>query len=414
MVFKAISNSSELPSHQISQVLKSKHPQRALDILYNKTVGQVDQATIDEASGVVLNTPTLKDVFTGEIPTKRDGSPINREDLMEAFRRAIFGHANMVAKTGKTNFNPFAFQDTMFTSIGGVNSPLVDTPQTQFNLINWMKGKGLLGSTEPGTALKENAPSDLSAADEYIQNLQTTIKQAKDVVEAFDTGNLESVLFKDPSLSKLFAVRILGATAGGAFQNKVRELLGIKGGSGGLIAESTGSEVIQRLLIRGPETVVSEYLAEAFANPEVMVQLVKPILEKKKRDQAIKALESIFAVGARQVGRRAPMLPALVERREQLPTVLPEEEPEVDTTPPQLITPDQFPVTVPKAIQSIMPFDLSQVTPSAPVPTPTPQAQAQPSSGPTDPNTRARYASLFPNDPISAMLNSGGIASLGG
>ena len=247
MVFKAITNSSELPSHQISQVLKSQYPQRALDLLYNKTVGQVDQATIDEASGIVINTPTLKDVFTGEIPTKRDGSPINKEDLAEAFRRAIFGHANVVAKTGKTNFNPFAFQDTMFTSIGGVNSPLVDTPQTQFNLINWMKGKGLLGSTEPGTALKKNAPPELSAADEYIENLQTTIKQAKDVQEAFDTGNLESVLFKDPSLSKLFAVRILGATAGGAFQNKVRNLLGIQGGSGGLIAESTGSEVIQRL-----------------------------------------------------------------------------------------------------------------------------------------------------------------------
>jgi len=412
MVFKAISNSSELPSHQVEQALKSKFPQKSLNILYNKTVGQVDKATIDEASGIVLNTPTLKDVFTGEIPTKRDGSPINREDLQEAFRRAVFGYANMAAKTGKKNFNPFVFQDTLFTSIGGVNSPLVDTPQTQFNLINWMKGKGLLGSTEPGTALKKNAPPELSAADEYIENLQTTIKQAKDVQEAFDTGNLESVLFKDPSLSKLFAVRVLGATAGSAFQNKLRDLLGMRGGAGGLIAESTGSEVIQRLLIRGPETVVSEYLAEAFANPEVMVQLVKPILEKKKRDQAIKALETIFSVGARQVGRRAGALPALVERREQLPTILPEEEPQVDTTTPQLIGPDRFPVTIPKALQSINPFNLSQVNPPASFPTPTPQAQAQPSSGSADPNTRTRYASLFPDDPISGMLGSGGITNV--
>jgi hypothetical protein len=409
MVFKAITNSSELPSHQIGQVLKSQYPQRALDLLYNKTVGQVDKATIDEASGMVINTPSLKDVFIGEIPTKRDGSPINREDLEEAFRRAIFGHANMVAKTGKTNFNPFAFQDTMFTSIGGVNSPLVDTPQTQFNLINWMKGKGLLGSTEPGTALKKNAPPELSAADEYIENLQTTIKQAKDIQEAFDTGNLESVLFKDPSLSKLFAVRILGATAGGAFQNKVKNLLGIQGGSGGLIAESTGSEVIQRLLIRGPETVVSEYLAEAFANPEVMVQLVKPILDKKNRDQAIKALETIFSVGARQVGRRAGAFPAFVERREELPTVLPQEEPEIDTTTPQLIGPDRFPLTVPKAIQSIPSFNLSQVTSPASIPT---TQQAQPQMGSPDPNLRTKYASLFPDDPISGMLGTGGITNV--
>mgnify|MGYP003125902313 CR=1 FL=1 len=73
---------------------------------------------------------------------------------------------------------------------------------------------------------------------------------------------------------------------------------------------------------------------------------------------------------------------------------------EVDTT-------SEDPVVAP-------PVTLNQVTPSAQVPTLTPQAQAQPSSGPTDPNTRARYASLFPNDPISGMLNSGGIASLGG
>ena len=75
-----------------------------------------------------------------------------------------------------------------------------------------------------------------------------------------------------------------------------------------------------------------------------MVQLVKPILEKKKRDQAIKALETIFSIGARQVGRRAGAFPALVERREELPTVLPQEEPQVDTTSPQLIGPDRFPV----------------------------------------------------------------------
>ena len=409
MIFKAISNSSELPSHQIHKALTSGKPQKALDLIYNRTVGQVDEKTIDEATGAVLKTPNLEDIFSNEILTKLDKTPITKEDLEKAFKRAIFGYASMAAKTGKTNFNPGAFENALFTGFGGVNTPLVDKPQVNFNLINYMKNKGLFGSTEKGTAKVDKR---LSEADENIAEIQENIRIAKNVKEAFDTGNLESVLFKDPSLAKLFYLRVLGATAGGAFQNRIRNLLGIQGGSGGLIAESTGSEVVQKLFIRGPEAQVTEFIAQAFAEPEVMTTLVKPILEKKKRDQAIKALETIFSVGARQVGRRAPMLPALVERREQLPTILPEEEPQVDTTTPQLIGPDRFPVTIPKALQSINPFNLSQVNPPAQIPTATLQAQAQPSSGSADPNTRTRYASLFPDDPISGMLGTGGITNV--
>ena len=407
-VFKAIINSSELPSHQISKAVTSETPQKFLNKLYDLTVGQIKQSTIDEATGKVLKTPNLVDVF-GDVVKKADETPITKADLEDAFRRAVFGYANLVAKTGKSNFNPFAFEDALFSSIGGVNSPLIDKPQTQFNLINWMKSKGLLGSTEPGTAIGKNAPPDLSKADEYINNIQTTIKDAKAVQEAIDTGQFENLLFKDPSLSKLFSIRILGATAGGAVQKRLKDFLGIQGGSGGLIAESTGSEVLQRFLIRGPETAVSEKLAAAVEKPEILIQLVKPILDKKKRDETIKALETLFSLVARQVGRRAPMIPALVERREELPTVLPQEEPEIDTNTPQLIGPDRFPLTIPKAIQSIPSFNLSQVTSPAPIPT-TQQAQTQ--LGSPDPNLRTKYASLFPDDPISGMLGTGGITNV--
>ena len=63
-------------------------------------------------------------------------------------------------------------------------------------------------------------------------------------------------------------------------------------------------------------------------------------------------------------------------------------------------------------VQSGPPINLSQVNPPAPIPTPTPQAQAQPSSGSADPNTRTRYASLFPDDAISGMLGTGGITNV--
>jgi len=63
-------------------------------------------------------------------------------------------------------------------------------------------------------------------------------------------------------------------------------------------------------------------------------------------------------------------------------------------------------------IKNLPPINLSQVNPPAQIPTPTPQAQAQPSSGSADPNTRTRYASLFPDDPISGMLGTGGITNV--
>ena len=76
---------------------------------------------------------------------------------------------------------------------------------------------------------------------------------------------------------------------------------------------------------------------------------------------------------------------------------------------PDPIKQDTFPLTVPKAIQSMSPFNLSQVTSPAPIPT---TQQAQPQLGSPDPNLRTKYASLFPDDPISGMLGTGGITNV--
>jgi hypothetical protein len=53
-------------------------------------------------------------------------------------------------------------------------------------------------------------------------------------------------------------------------------------------------------------------------------------------------------------------------------------------------------------------------TAQVPMPTPTPMPQAAPPPAPAAPNPqqRAQYAALFPNDPMSEIIRSGGIASL--
>ena len=93
--------------------------------------------------------------------------------------------------------------------------------------------------------------------------------------------------------------------------------------------------------------------------------------------------------------------------RETIPTIRETEEEKLTLPKPTPPVEQKAPVQTPYGQ-----INLSQVNPPASFPTPTPQAQAQPSSGSADPNTRTRYASLFPDDPISGMLGSGGITNV--
>ena len=60
---------------------------------------------------------------------------------------------------------------------------------------------------------------------ETSKQLEKAIKEMRGVEEAFFTGNLESVLFKNPSPAKLFQARVLGATLGERGQGAVNELI---------------------------------------------------------------------------------------------------------------------------------------------------------------------------------------------
>ena len=153
-----------------------------------------------------------------------------------------------------------------------------------------------------------------------------------------------------------------------------------------------------------PAALQTDLMSEVMKNPQLLASLLK-----KGRTEAEKIrINGNLINQLTEMGFIKPFIMDPVIR-ETIPTIRETEEEKLPLVEPVAPVKEEIPVQTPYGT-----INTSQVTPSAPVPTPTPQAQAQPSSGPTDPNTRARYASLFPNDPISAMLNSGGIASLGG
>ena len=124
-------------------------------------------------------------------------------------------------------------------------------------------------------------------------------------------------MFKNPSMAKLFYVRIAGATAGAAAQQQLKKFLGMPQMSGGLIAEQTGSDLVQRVLLRGPETQRIKVMTEMFSNPKLLAAMMKEINDKKQADNAITAVERFFEPLARQTGRRIPLgIRSVIEEEE--------------------------------------------------------------------------------------------------
>ena len=109
---------------------------------------------------------------------------------MQGLKQAIINHALTKSGMGGTP-NAKVLQETLFGQLEGV------PPNIKFNLADFMIRK------------------DLMTVDE-VDELEQAIKTMRGVEEAFQTGDFENVLFKQPSLAKLFYVRIFGATAGGA------------------------------------------------------------------------------------------------------------------------------------------------------------------------------------------------------
>ena len=335
----------EDPGKAVAKALASERPTMALNALYR----MVDEADYKNAE------------FT-------------KEQAMQGLKSAIF--QNALTKANNTSGLPSGdvLQRELFTQLKGVD------PSVKFTMKDFLLRKGL--STE-----------------DEMENVEKAVKDIRGVQEAFATGDFENVLFKKPSLAKLFYARIAGATAGGAVQNKLKSLLGLPQMSGGLIAEQTGSDLVQRVLLRGPESQRIKVMTEMFSNPKFMSEMLKEIQTAEQADKALTRVEKFVAPMARQIGRRIPIGTTYIRDEERETTV--------PTQPLPRLEP--VPVPAPPTRPNLPPnTQRGNLVPPAPAPTPgggampspNQQAAAAPprppsSSGPVD---RARFAALFPED----------------
>ena len=315
------------------------------------------------AEALASDSPTMamNSLYRMASEASMEGTEFTREQAMSGLKSAILNNALVKSNNSTGLPNGDVLQKELFGQMKGVD------PSVKFSMEDFLVRKGL--STE-----------------DEMADLQKAIKTMRGVEEAYASGDFENVLFKNPSLAKLFYVRIAGATAGSAIQNKMMSLLGLPRMSGGLIAEQTGSEVVQKLLLRGPESQRIKVMTELFSNPKALAAAMKEIKTKDDLDGAMAALEKAFELMSRQVGRRIPLgVRAAEEEEEYVPPPvqpvtpnLPLENQQGSLNPPVLNIPTQGPDAAPMFSQ--------QATAASPPPQ---------NTGPVD---RTRYAALFPED----------------
>ena len=324
----------EDPGEAVALALKSDRPTKALNSLYRMA---------NEAS--------------------MEGSDFTREQALGGLKSAIINNALVKSNNSAGLPNGDVLQKELFGQLEGVD------PSVKFSMEDFLVKKGL-------------------ATEEEMTDLQKAIKTMRGVEEAYASGDFENVLFKNPSLAKLFYVRIAGATAGSAVQNKMMSMLGLPRMSGGLIAEQTGSEVVQKVLLRGPESQRIKIMTELFANPKTLAALMKTINNKKDLDNAMTVIEKVVAPLARQVGRRIPLGVRVAAEEEYV------------APPPQLDAPiadpqSAVPVQRPPVERMQLPSQRIQQAPRPVAPQPMQPAPQVAASGPVD---RERFAALFPED----------------
>jgi hypothetical protein len=288
--------------------------------------------------------------------------------------------------------------------------------------------------------------------------MRTALKQMINIDEAFQKGNLEEVLFKNPTKAKLLATRGLGAIMGTRGMSQFNTLLQKMGlGSGGnsmgagLIIARGGAESAQDFFLVAPEAAVNKGMIEIMQSPDLFRELTLEIQNKAQYTASNRVVNQFFAnLGVDQTAKRQNLIarPFLMGA-EDFDAY---EEPKAVTE--EIVTPTDFSgmnrseiraligsgeiktkEDLQKAREALRRLSVPSPAPEkstqafvprfparpSPVVSPTTQASAVPSPAPAPVNSgpvdRTRYAALFPNDSISGMmktqmLSRGGIASL--
>ncbi len=399
-----VSFTGEKPSMAITQMRGGKNPERTITTELSRLRSAVNRAS----QGGQVGGSDFR-----AVQNRLDAGDFNLENFDDALRGAIFQAAQDFATTGEGQKQLIAGLPN-FTE---VRSYFFDTmPQSNQTLMNVLLKEGVFTEAE---SLR-------------LQQLLTVGEGAQERIKAANFDVTEDITTMGDEFVSLFS-RLLGAKAGTMLG---QVLPGTDPNS--LITAGAGSRFVQRIMESVPVTSTYDILQEAIKDPKAMALLLEAgekfnlpsvdmgsrffeadgFVEKAKqfgmtakqfaKEQAVKtaALNSFFrnAIGIR------PAQEFVIEDEATL-----EELQEVrDMKMRGGFQPQRRQQQREDVIERAVLEQQQPVVPaSLPAPPPPVQSFTQaPLQGGANPQQRQQFAAMFPNDPISGLIQQRGIASL--
>ena len=209
------------------------------------------------------------------------------------------------------------------------------------------------------------------------KSLKEFLQRGKNLQEAINEGADNFIDYKDTNAMKDFVARFGGAQA----VSEVAQMLGL---SPTIQTTGAGAKLAQNQFLGLPQMAFKDLLIDV-SKPGGASALAKALRAGATENEQIAGISRVYGyVASRLLG--SPSYYASV-------AVRPVEEPEPDLTPAAPVAP---PIAGPAP---------AALTPQ------TPPAATQPPAAP-DPTIRQRYAALYPNDPVSSLIEQQGIAGL--
>ena len=389
-----------VPGNAINRILGTpgQRPDDAIDDFRDvaRSVANVTQKELDDLKIIDSDTGDL-------VPLSRRYSPADiKESLYQTVVSQGFVDSGFESATDATPFSFRAFQDYMTKPI---------TPGT---------AKGPFGqrASRPAEGVRQPSPLDILREERIIDdttfdNFDTLLKNAVKIEDALAQGDADLIaqMFSENPITAELVQRVVGAKAGQALGRFIPGP-----GSPDLIAGAAGSQALRNLLDKTPSLAFKDLWKEVLTNPETMVDILNLGIERAEKGIATDPFsfdrsrlpfdaKGVQILRSALIGTGAANLPTVREILEEtygtvtdvlggvgIPRQEPPPEAPPEAPPPQAMT-DQA--------QQFMPqMPAPQVAP--------PVAQA-----PANPNTRAQFAAMYPNDITSDIIRTQqGIGSL--
>ena len=280
-------------------------------------------------------------------------------------------------------------QEGLFSAVlgGAMTRPGVTKPDGTVNfskLYDILFDTAATKSTNGITAYPAKGPSIYDVLEKAggvggaeVDKLKDFLQRGKNLQLALDKGVDDFINFDETDAMKDFVARFAGAQI-------TSELARAVGTSPTIQTTGAGAQLLRNQFINVPQMVFRDILVNV-SRPGEATELARLLRKGASREEQGRGLQRAAVAIARNILGSPSYLASIGVRGVA-------SEPQYETTP--------------EVVEPVAPI-APPAPPAAAMTTPMPQqpvGQAMPPPAPTDPNLRQRYAAMYPNDPISGLI----------